>query len=421
MEGRVVERRRVVITGLGAVNAIGRDVEEFAQGLREGRPGGAYLTQFDASDWPVKFGCEVRDFDPTVAMDRRTARRTDRFAHFAVAAARQAVEAAGLDIAPEADRVGTAIGSGIGGLNTLGVSHQHLFEKGVERFSPFWISALIPNMAAGMVSMELGTRGPLTASCTACAASAMSLGDALLYIRDGRADVMLAGGAEASITPVGIGGFHGMRALSQRNDDPAGASRPFTASRDGFVMGEGGAVLVLEELEHARARGATILAELTGYGLSSDARHISEPDVTGVNPARAVRMALDDARRGPDEVDYVNAHGTSTPANDSTETLAIKRAFGEQAYRVPISSTKSMIGHCLAAAGAIEAIATICALREGLIPPTINHETPDPECDLDYVPNAARKARVDVAMSNSFGFGGQNDTIIVRRFTPQES
>ncbi len=412
-----MERRRVVITGLGAVNAIGRDVEEFAQGLREGRPGGAYLTQFDASDWPVKFGCEVRDFDPTVAMDRRTARRTDRFAHFAVAAARQAVEAAGLDIAPEADRVGTAIGSGIGGLNTLGVSHQHLFEKGVERFSPFWISALIPNMAAGMVSMELGTRGPLTASCTACAASAMSLGDALLYIRDGRADVMLAGGAEASITPVGIGGFHGMRALSQRNDDPAGASRPFTASRDGFVMGEGGAVLVLEELEHARARGATILAELTGYGLSSDARHISEPDVTGVNPARAVRMALDDARRGPDEVDYVNAHGTSTPVGDTFETTMLKLVLGDEgAHRTPVSSTKSMTGHMLGAAGATEAVACVLAITRGFIPPTINLHDPDPECDLDYVPNEAREATLDVTISNGFGFGGHNACLVIERF-----
>ena len=408
--------RRVVVTGLGTVNAIGRDVPSFAAGLRAGVSGAGPITQYPSADWPVSFACEVKDFDPTVALERKTARRTDRFAQFAVAAAREAIEASGLDVAAEPDRVGTAIASGIGGLNTLGVAHQHLFEKGVERFSPFWIAALIPNMAAAMVSIEFGTQGPLTASCTACAASAMAIGDAVLYIRDGRADVMLAGGAEAAITPVGIGGFHGMRALSQRNDDPATASRPWDVGRDGFVMGEGAAVLVLEELEHARARGATILAEVSGYGLSSDARHITEPDPTGASPGRAVQMALEDAGRSPDDVQYVNAHGTSTPVGDVMETQLLKHVFGEDgARRLAVSSTKSMTGHMLGAAGATEAAACVIAIRDGFLPPTINLHEVDPRCDLDYVANTARDARVDVTISNGFGFGGHNACLVIER------
>jgi 3-oxoacyl-[acyl-carrier-protein] synthase II len=401
---------------MGTVNAVGGDVPSFTAGLRAGVSGAAPITQFTAADWPVSFACEVKDFDPTVALERKTARRTDRFAQFAVAAAREALDESGLDVAAEPDRIGTAIASGIGGLNTLGVAHQHLFEKGVERFSPFWIAALIPNMAAAMVSIELGTQGPLTASCTACAASAMAIGDAMLYIRDGRADVMLAGGAEAAITPVGIGGFHGMRALSQRNDDPATASRPWDAGRDGFVMGEGAAVLVLEELEHARRRGATILAELAGYGLSSDARHITEPDPTGASPGRAVQMALDDAGRAASDVQYVNAHGTSTPVGDIMETQLLKHVFGEDgARRLAVSSTKSMTGHMLGAAGATEAAACVVAIREGFLPPTINLHDPDPRCDLDYVPNEAREARIDVTISNGFGFGGHNACLVIER------
>ena len=411
-------RRRVVITGMGTVNAVGVDLDSFAEGLREGRPGGAPLTLVgDATGWPVTFACEAKGFDASQYLDRKTARRMDRFVHFAVAAARQAVEDAGLEIEPESDRIGTSIGSGIGGLGTLEVSHRHLFEKGIERFSPFWVPALIPNMASAMVSMELGTKGPLTAECTACAASSMALGDALMYLRDGRADVMLAGGAEAPITAVGIGGFHGLRALSQRNDDPAGASRPFDATRDGFVVGEGAGVVVLEELEHARARGARIYAELTGYGLSSDARHVTEPDPTGESPARAVQMALDDARRRPDEVDYVNAHGTSTPVGDSAETRVLKLVLGEEhARRTPVSSTKSMTGHMLGAAGATEAIVCALAIDQGFLPPTINLHEPDPTCDLDYVPNEAREGRPDVTISNGFGFGGHNATLVIERF-----
>ena len=306
--------------------------------------------------------------------------------------------------------------TGIGGLNTLYAAHKHLFERGIDRFSPFWVPSLIPNMGAAYVSMELGTRGPLIASCTACAASSMAIGDATMYIRAGMADVMLAGGAEAAVTPMGIGGFHGMRAMSTRNDDPQGASRPFDAGRDGLVIGEGGAVLVLEELEHARARGARILAEVTGYGLSSDAQHVTEPDPTGENPARAILMALADAGRSAAEVDYVNAHGTSTPVGDAAETRVLKRVLGDRAHETPVSSTKSMTGHMLGAAGATEAAICVIAINEGFIPPTINLRDPDPACDLDYVPNVSRPATLDVVISNGFGFGGHNACLVLERF-----
>jgi len=412
-----MERRRVVVTGIGAVNAVGTGVPDFLQGLREGRPGGAPITQFDASESPVKMACEVKNFDPTLYLDKKTARRTDRYSHLAVAAAREAVAHARLEIAPEADRIGTSIGSGIGGLNTLFVAHEHLFAKGIDRFSPFWVPALIPNMGSAYVSIELGTRGPLVASCTACAASSMAVGDAVMYIRQGMADVMLAGGAEAAVTPMGIGGFHGMRAMSVRNDDPAGASRPFDLTRDGLVIGEGGAVLVLEELEHALARGADILAEVTGYGLSADAAHVTEPDPTGQNPARAIRMALADAGREPAEVGYINAHGTSTPVGDASETRVLKLVFGEEgAHAIPVSSTKSMTGHMLGAAGATEAVICTLVLQENFLPPTINLHTPDPACDLDYVPNVARPAEVDVVLSNGFGFGGHNACLVLERY-----
>jgi 3-oxoacyl-[acyl-carrier-protein] synthase II len=409
-------RRRVVVTGLGAVNAIGLDVPDMLEGLRTGRSGAAPIQAYDASDWPVRFACEAKDFDPTVALDRKTARRHDRFAQFAVVSAREAVAASRLQIEPEADRIGTSMGSGIGGMNTLGTAHAHLHEKGVERFSPFWVPSLIPNMGAALVSMELGTRGPLTAQCTACAASAMAIGDAMMYIRDGRADVMLAGGAEAPITPVGIGGFHGMRAMSTRNEDPTHASRPFELHRDGLVMGEAGAVLVLEELEHARARGAEILAELVGYGLSSDALHVTEPDPTGVNPRRAVEMALQDGGLTIDDVDYINAHGTSTPVGDAAESRMLEHLLGDRAVDVPVSSTKSMTGHTFGAAGATEAVISVLAIQHGFVPPTINYETPDPECRLDYVPNTARQQDVDVVISNGFGFGGHNACLAFRRF-----
>jgi 3-oxoacyl-[acyl-carrier-protein] synthase II len=414
-----VERRRVVVTGIGAVNAVGIGVPDFLDGLREGRPGGGPITQFDATSSPVKIACEVKGFDPTTVLDKKTARRTDRYCHFALFAAREAVQQAQLDIEAEADRIGTSIGSGIGGLNTLYVAHEHIFEKGIDRFSPFWVPALIPNMGAAYVSIELGTRGPLVASCTACAASSMAVGDAVMYIRNGMADVMLAGGAEAAVTPMGIGGFHGMRAMSTRNDDPAGASRPFDLDRDGLVIGEGGACLVLEELEHAQARGVEILAEVTGYGLSSDAAHVTEPDPTGQNPARAITMALGDARRDPSEVGYVNAHGTSTPVGDASETRVLKLVFGEEEARgIPVSSTKSMTGHMLGAAGATEAVICVLVLQEGFLPPTINLHTPDPACDLDYVPNEARPATPDVVLSNGFGFGGHNACLVLERYRP---
>jgi 3-oxoacyl-[acyl-carrier-protein] synthase II len=410
-----VERRRVVITGIGAVNAVGIGVPDFLDGLREGRPGGAPITQFDATDSPVKIACEVKGFDPTTVLDKKTARRTDRYCHFALFAAREAVEQAQLDIEAEADRIGTSIGSGIGGLNTLYVAHEHIFEKGIDRFSPFWVPALIPNMGAAFVSMELGTRGPLMAECTACAASNMAIGDGLDAIRLNRADVMLCGGTEAAVNEVGIAGFAAMRALSLRNDDPTHASRPFDAQRDGFVMGEAGAVLVLEELEHAQARGAKIYAEVVGYGLSSDANHITEPDPTG--PVRAFQMALDDAGVGPDEIDYINAHATSTPIGDASETKMLKLALGEEnARKTPVSGTKGATGHCLGAAGAVEATFTVLAVQNDVLPPTINYEVEDPECDLDYVPNQARHATVNVAVSNSFGFGGHNACVVFCKF-----
>jgi len=411
------ERKRVVITGLGLVNSLGNDMETAWSNLLAGKSGAAPITLFDTTGYAVNFGCELKDFDPTVWIDRKQTRRMDRFALMALAAARQAEADSGLDIAKERDRIGAAIATGIGGLLSFQDCTLTLFNRGVDRVSPFSIPSIIPNMGAAWVSMELGTRGPLLAECAACAASNMAIGDATDSIRLGRADVMLAGGAEAGITPVGIGGFAAMRAISRRNDDPKGASRPFDRDRDGFVMGEGGAVLVLEELEHARARGAKIYAEVGGYGLSSDALHITEPDPVGENPARAMKMAFADAAIDPSEVDYINAHGTSTPLGDASETKVIKLALGEEnAYRTPVSSTKGATGHCLGGAGAVEAIFSILAIRDGMLPPTINQENADPDCDLDYIPNEARKADVRVAVSNSFGFGGHNASIVLRRF-----
>ena len=410
-------RRRVVVTGLGAVSPLGTDVESTWAGLIAGRSGAGKITQFDTVGYPVDFGCEATDFDPTVWMDYKAARRMDRFAQLAVAAARQAEADSGIDIAGETDRVGAAIATGIGGLKSFEACVDTLNERGPDRVNPFAIVQIIPNLAAGWVSMELGTKGPLLSECTACAASNMAIGDGLDAIRLGRADVMVCGGTEAPITRVGIAGFGAMRAISRRNDDPERASRPFDAERDGFVMGEAGAVLVLEELEHARARGARIYAELLGYGLSSDATHVSDPDPTGDNPARAMRMALGDAGVQPGQVDYVNAHGTSTPVGDAAETRVLKIALGEEkAYRTPISSTKGATGHCLGASGALEAIFTILALRHGILPPTINYEVPDPECDLDYIPNTAREQAAEIGVSNSFGFGGHNACVVFRRW-----
>jgi 3-oxoacyl-[acyl-carrier-protein] synthase II len=408
--------RRVVVTGMGTVNPIGNSISELEQALREGRSGGALITSFDVSESPVKIGCEVKGFDPETVMDRKSARRTSRFIHLAVGAAREAVESSGLDIRAEGDRVGASIASGIGGMDMQLLAHEHYLTKGIDRFSPFWTPGIIPNMGAGYVSMEFGTRGPLASSSTACAASSMAIGDAVMYIRAGMADAMLAGGAECGVVPVGIGGFHGIRACSTRNDEPATASRPFDATRDGIVLGEAGSVLVLEELEHALRRDAVILAEVTGYGLSSDARHVTEPDPTGENPARAITNALADAGRTVADVEYVNAHGTSTPVGDAAETRVLKKVFGDRAKEVPVSSTKSMTGHLLGATGATEAAICVLAINGGYLPPTMNLHTPDPECDLDYVPNVAREQRIDVAISNGFGFGGHNACLVIERF-----
>jgi 3-oxoacyl-[acyl-carrier-protein] synthase II len=410
-------KRRVVVTGLGLVTPLGNDVETTWANLTAGKSGAGPITRFDHSDYPVHFACEVKDFDPTEWIDRKAARRMDRFTHLALAAARQAERDSGLDIAKEPDRIGASIATGIGGLQSFQDCTDTLRERGADRVNPFSIPAIIPNIGAGWVSMELGTQGPLSAQCTACAASNMAIGDGFDAIRLGRADAMFCGGTEAGITEVGIAGFGAMRALSRRNDDPERASRPFDAGRDGFVMGEAGGVLVIEELEHARARGAKIYGELVGYGLSSDANHITEPDPDGSNPARAMRMAFADAGIQPEQVGYVNAHGTSTPLGDASETRVLKRALGEEhALRTPVSSTKGATGHCLGAAGALEAIFTLLAVERGVLPPTINYEVPDPECDLDYIPNEARKADIEYGVSNSFGFGGHNACVVFRRW-----
>ena len=413
--GSLNGRRRVVITGLGAVTPLGNDVETSWNNLIAGKSGAAEIESWDVSNYPVHFACELKEFDPAQWIDRKQARRMDRFAQMIGAAARQAEADSGLDVKPEAERVGASIATGIGGLQAFQNCYDKLLQSGPDRVNPFSIPQIIPNMGAAWVSMELGTRGPLSSQCTACAASNMAIGDAADMIRLGRADVVFAGGTEAGITEVGIAGFSAMRALSRRNDDPEKASRPFDAERDGFVMGEAGAVVVLEELEHARARGAKIYGELLGYGLSSDAKHVTEPDPSGSNPARAMAMAFADAGISPDEVDYINAHGTSTPLGDASETKVVKLALGEEvAAKTPVSSTKGATGHCLGAAGAVEAIFTTLAVNTDTLPPTINYDSPDPDCDLDYVPNESRPADVSVGVSNSFGFGGHNACIVIR-------
>jgi 3-oxoacyl-[acyl-carrier-protein] synthase II len=409
-------RRRVVITGLGAVSPLGNDVETTWKNLLAGESGAGPITHFDSTNFPVHFACELKGFDPTGWIDYKMTRRMDRFAQMIVVAARQAETDSGIDIAKEGDRVGASIATGIGGLQSYQDCYDTLLERGPDRVNPFAIPCIIPNMGAGWVSMQLGTRGPLASQCTACAASNMAIGDGTDQIRLGRAEMMLCGGTEAAVNEIGIAGFGAMRALSRRNDDPKRASRPFDAERDGFVMGEAAAILVLEELEHARARGAKIYAELAGYGLSSDATHITEPDPTGENPARAMRNAFADAGIDPGEIDYINAHGTSTPLGDASETRVIKKALGEEnARKTPISSTKGATGHCLGAAGAIEATFSILAIRDGKLPPTINYEVEDPECDLDYIPNTSRDADVRISVSNSFGFGGHNASIVLKR------
>jgi 3-oxoacyl-[acyl-carrier-protein] synthase II len=405
------------VTGLGMVSPIGNSVEESWEALLAGRSGAAAISRFDAGDLTTRFACEVKDLEVRDFVDQRAARRMDRCTHLVLVAARQAESDSGLDVAPLAEAVGTAIGTAMGGVGSFEECVVQMSRRGPARVSPFALVQTLPNLAAGWVSIELGTRGPLLAESTACAASNMALGDGLDAIRLGRADVMFCGGTEAPVTAVAVASFGAMRALSRRNDDPAAASRPFDGERDGFVIAEGAAVVVLEELEHARARGARIYAELIGYGVSSDANHVSDPDSVGLNPARAVWMALTDAGVTADEVGYVNAHGTSTPAGDAAETRVLKLALGEEkAYCTPVSSTKGATGHTLGASGAIEAVFTVLALQRGILPPTINQTNRDPDCDLDYVARKPREQPVEVAISNSFGFGGHNTTVVFRRW-----
>jgi len=407
----------VVITGLGAVTPLGNDVLSSWENLIAGRAAGGPIRAFDTTGYAVTIACEVQAFEPSVWIGRKQVRRMDRFAQLVVAAARQAEADAGLEVGQEPNRIGASVGTAMGGLKAFQDCCDALTERSPKRLGPFSVPAMIPNMGAAWVSIELGTKGPLSSQCTACAASQMASGGGLDAIRLGRAEVMLCGGGEAGIMEVGIAGFMAMRALSRRNGDPAAASRPFDADRDGFVMGEAGAILVLEELEHAEKRGAKVYAELLGYGVSSDAEHISEPDPTGEHPARAMRMAFADAGIDAAEIDYINAHGTSTPLGDASETRVIKKALGERlALETPVSSTKGATGHCLGAAGALEAIFSALAIHERVLPPTLNYHTPDPACDLDYVPNEARTADVRVAVSNSFGFGGHNACLVLGRF-----
>jgi len=413
----VVDRRRVVVTGLGALTPVGNTAEEFWSALVEGRSGIGAITRFDASGYPTRIAGEVRNFDPLKYVDRKEARRLDPYLHYAMACACMAVEDASLDTGSvDGERFGVLIGSGIGGITTLLEGERTRIEKGFDRVSPFVIPMLIINMASGLVSMRFGAKGPNSSVVTACATGNHAIGDACRLIERGEADVMIAGGAEAMIVPLTVAGFCAMKAMSTRNDEPEKASRPFDLGRDGFVCSEGGGILVLEALEHARRRDVRIYGEIVGYGMSGDAHHMTAPDPDGDGAARAMRAALRDARLAPTEVGYINAHGTSTPYNDKFETQAIKRVFGEHAARLAVSSTKSMTGHLLGAAGGIEAIATLLAIYNGLLPPTINYETPDPECDLDYVPNHARKQEVEVALSNAFGFGGTNATLAFRKF-----
>jgi 3-oxoacyl-[acyl-carrier-protein] synthase II len=408
-------RRRVVVTGMGTLNPLGRTVEEYWDGLIEGRSGAAPIDGFDSTRLTTKFACQVHGFDPADYMDRKVAQRSARFTQLALVATNQAIADAGLDVASEDPfRVGVELGTGIGGFEVL-TRDSHIFLGG-GRLQPLFATMVIPNIAAAHVAMEHGVRGPNSTVVTACAASTNAIGNAFRTIERGDADVMLAGGTEASLCEVGMASFNAIRALSTRNEQPERASRPFDAQRDGFVPGEGAATLVLESLEHARARDARIHGEVIGYGITNDAFHQVAPDETSVAPARCIVNALADARIGPEDVDYVNAHGTSTVLNDASETRALKLAFGERAYRVPISSTKSMTGHLLGGAGAVEAVATLLCMNRGIIHPTINYETPDPVCDLDYVPNKPRRADVRIAISNGFGFGGVNCTIVLKRY-----
>jgi 3-oxoacyl-[acyl-carrier-protein] synthase II len=408
--------RKVVITGMGALTPLGNSVDEFWQGCVEGRSGISWITLFDNSAYPVKVDGEVRDFDPTQYMDRKEARRMARFSQISVAAAKMAIDDAGLKLEEEdTTRIGVLLGNGNGGYPETDDAMRTIVSRGGNRLDPFYMSKILPNIAAAQIAMQFGLRGYNNTVTTACAASTQAMGDALDVIRSGRTDVMIAGGGEAGICELGLAAFHIMRALSTREDEPLKASRPFDANRDGFVCAEGAALFVFETQEHAERRGARILAEIAGYGATSDAYHVVAPCVDGEGAQRAMKMAIDDAGLTEEDIDYINAHGTSTPANDAAETAAIKGLFGERAYGIPISSTKSMIGHTLGASGAIESVACLKAIETGIIPPTINYETPDEECDLDYVPNQSRKvSKVRAVLKNSFGFGGQNACLVFK-------
>jgi 3-oxoacyl-[acyl-carrier-protein] synthase II len=413
----MADKRRVVITGVGLVSAVGLDTDSTWKALLAGVSGVAPITLFDASQHSTRFAAEVKGFDPLNWVEKKDVKKMDRFIQFAVAASDMAVKDAALAIdASNAEQVGVYIGSGIGGFATIEREHEALMKGGPRKISPFFIPAAIVNLASGWVSIRTGAKGPNSATCTACTTGAHALGDSFRLIQRGDADAMIAGGSEAAITPLGVGGFAAMRALSTRNDAPERASRPFDRDRDGFVIGEGAGVLVLEALERAKARGARIYCELVGYGMSGDAFHISAPCEDGDGAVRVMRATLKDAGVAPEAVDYVNVHGTSTPVGDRVEVMAFKKVFGEHARKMAISSTKSMTGHPLGAAGGIEAGVTALAIRDEILPPTINQENPDPECDLDCVPNRARKARIQYALSNSFGFGGTNGALLLRRF-----
>lgn len=407
---------RVVVTGMGVVTSLGKDLETFWDNLMSGKSGVSLVEAFDVSDYTTRIAASVKDFDAEERFGRKEARKMDRFVQFAVAAGEDALKDSGLTIGQDidAERIGVSVGSGIGGLGTWEDQHNLLLEKGPKRVSPFFIPMMIANMGSGQLSINLGAKGPNTTQVTACATGSHSIGESYRFIQRGDADAMICGGAEATIRPTGMAGFCAMRAMSTRNDEPEKASRPFDVDRDGFVMGEGAGILVLESLEHAQKRGARIYAEIIGYGLSGDAHHMTEPDPDGA--ARCMKMAIRDAGITPEEIDYINAHGTSTPVGDRSETTAVKKALGEHAYKVAISSTKSMTGHLLGAAGGVEAIICGLSLQKGMIAPTINLENQDPECDLDYVPNVPRKADLNIVMSNSFGFGGHNATVILKKF-----
>jgi 3-oxoacyl-[acyl-carrier-protein] synthase II len=410
--------RKVVVTGVGLLSSVGIGTEATWQGILAGKSGIGPITAFDAHLYSCRIAGEIRGFDPARYIEKKEIKKMGRFIQFAIAAADCATTSAGLRVDPaEAENVGVYIGSGIGGFEVIEREHQTLLEHGPRRISPFFIPATIINLASGYVSIRTGAKGPNSATATACTTSAHSIGDSFRIIRHGDADVMICGGTEACITPMGIGGFAAMRALSTRNNEPQRASRPWDLNRDGFVVGEGSGILVLEEIEHARRRGARILAEIVGYGMSADAFHVTSPPADGDGAFRVMRNALRDAGLHPQQIEYINAHGTSTEVGDRAETAAIKRCFGEHAYKVAVSSTKSMTGHLLGGAGGLEAGITVLAIRDQVAPPTINYETPDPECDLDYVPNEARPMRIDYALSNSFGFGGTNGALIFKRYT----